>query len=142
VAAANQGQDESGLFADINVTPLVDVTLVLLIIFMVAAPLMVSNPSIKVELPKAVSGEETQRPTLALTVQRDPGGGFQLYANGEKSDERALRDLVPRLMEKDRELQAIIAADKGIPYGDVMHIVDLIRTLGVHRFALEIDQSP
>jgi biopolymer transport protein ExbD len=142
VAAANQAQDESGLFADINVTPLVDVTLVLLIIFMVAAPLMVNNPSIKIELPKAASGEETQQATLALTVQRNPGGGYQLYANGERSDESAVRDLAQRLMEKDRELQAIIAADKGIAYGDVMHVVDLVRTLGVHRFALEIDQSP
>ena len=142
MAAANQGQDESGLFADINVTPLVDVTLVLLIIFMVAAPLMVNNPSIKVELPKAASGEETQRATLALTVERNPGGGYQLYANGERSDESGVRDLAQRLMEKDRELQAIIAADKGIAYGDVMNLVDLVRTLGVHRFALEIDQSP
>jgi biopolymer transport protein ExbD len=142
VAAANQGQGENGLFADINITPLVDVTLVLLIIFMVAAPLMLNNPSIQVELPKAASGEETQQATLALTVQRNPGGGYQLYANGERSDESGVRDLARRLMERNRELQAIIAADKGIAYGDVMHVVDLVRTLGVHRFALEIDQTP
>jgi biopolymer transport protein ExbD len=109
---------------------------------MVAAPLMLNNPSIQVELPKAASGEETQQATLALTVQRNPGGGYQLYANGERSDESGVRDLARRLMERNRELQAIIAADKGIAYGDVMHVVDLVRTLGVHRFALEIDQTP
>ncbi len=139
--ASGQAQDDSGLFSDINVTPLVDITLVLLIIFMVAAPLIVNNPSIKVELPRAVTGDQTPKATLALTLQRDPSGGYQLYANGEKNDERGVRELIPNLLAKDRDLQAIIAADKGIAYGDVMHVVDVVKALGVHRFALETEQS-
>src|SRR5262249_6007064 len=119
MASAGQ-QEEGGLFAAINVTPLVDITLVLLIIFMVAAPLIVSNPSTNVALPKAVSGDESQRSTLALTLQRDATAGHRLYLNGRPTDETTLRAQIPTLLEKDHELQAIIAADQGIPYGDVM----------------------
>ena len=61
-SALSGGDDDGGgMIADINVTPLVDITLVLLIIMMVAAPMIANNPSIKVELPKAASGDETQK---------------------------------------------------------------------------------
>jgi len=141
MASAGQPED-NGLFAAINVTPLVDITLVLLIIFMVAAPLIVSSPSIKVELPKAASGDESQKTTLALTLERDLAAGYRLYLNGSPTDERALRTQISMQLEKDRELQAIIAADRGIPYGDVMRIVDLVKVLGVHKFALNTDPTP
>jgi biopolymer transport protein ExbD len=130
-----------GMISDINVTPLVDITLVLLIIFMVTAPMIVNNPSIKVELPKAATGDETLKSTLALTLQRDPAGGYTLYANGEKTDEPRVRTMIPEMLQKNKDLQAIIAADKGIAYGDVVHIVDLVKALGVHKFALNTDAS-
>lgn len=133
--------DDAGpaMISDINVTPLVDITLVLLIIFMVTAPMIVNNPSIKVELPKAASGDETLKSTLALTLQREAAGGYTLYANGEKTDETKVRELIPSMLEKNKDLQAIIAADRGISYGDVVHVVDLVKTLGVHKFALNTD---
>ena len=141
MAASGPGQEE-GLFADINVTPLVDITLVLLIIFMVTAPMIVNNPSIKVELPKAATGDETLKSTLALTLQREAAGGYTLYANGEKTDEMKVRTQIPEMLSKNKDLQAIIAADKGIAYGDVVHIVDLVKSLGVHKFALNTDATP
>ncbi len=63
MAAGGPNHDDGcgGMFAAINVTPMVDVTLVLLVIFMVAAPLIVANPSIKVALPKAATADETKR---------------------------------------------------------------------------------
>ena len=131
-----------GAIADINVTPLVDITLVLLIVFMVTAPMIVNNPSIKVELPKAATGDETLKSTLSLTLQREAAGGYSLYANGEKTDEDKVRKLIPEMLTKNKDLQAIIAADKGIAYGDVIHIVDLVKSLGVHKFALNTDASP
>jgi biopolymer transport protein ExbD len=131
-----------GMITDINVTPLVDITLVLLIIFMVTAPMIVNNPSIKVELPKAATGDETLKSTLALTLQRDPAGGYIIYANGEKSDEPGVKKMIPDMLSKNKDLQAIIAADKGIAYGDVVHVVDLVKSLGVHKFALNIDATP
>ena len=138
-------EDDDGgapTISDINVTPLVDITLVLLIIFMVTAPMIVNNPSIKVELPKAATGDETLKSTLALTLERAPEGGYHLYANGEKTDEARVRVLIPSMLEKNKELQAIIAADRGIAYGDVVHIVDLVKSLGVHKFALNTDAQP
>ena len=142
---ATQYEDDEGgqsAISDINVTPLVDITLVLLIIFMVTAPMIVNKPSIKVELPKAATGDETLKSTLALTLSREPSGGYSLYANGEKTDEEKVKAMIPDMLSKNKELQAIIAADKGISYGDVVHIVDLVKSLGVHKFALNTDPNP
>ena len=127
-----------GMIADINVTPLVDITLVLLIIMMVAAPVIANNPSIKVELPKAATSDETQKSTLSITLSKAESGqaGFQLFVNGDKMDEARASDRVKGLVAGNRDIQAVIAADKGIAYGDVMHIVDLVKALGVVKFAM------
>jgi biopolymer transport protein TolR len=142
--ASTYEDDENGggMIADINVTPLVDITLVLLIIFMVAAPLIANNPSIKVDLPKAATGDETLKSTLSLTLQRESSGGYAIYKNGEKTTESDLKSAIPALLKKNNDLQTIIAADKGISYGDVVHVVDLVKSLGVHRFALNTDPTP
>ena len=130
-----------GMISDINVTPLVDITLVLLIIMMVAAPIIANNPSIKVELPKAASGDETQKTTLAFTLSKkaDGSAGYDLFLNGEKVDEAKASRMTTDLVTKNRDIQAVIAGDKGIAYGDVMHIVDLVKTLGVTKFAMATD---
>ncbi|HVV53182.1 MAG TPA: biopolymer transporter ExbD [Polyangia bacterium] len=140
--AAAGPDDGGGVFSSINVTPLVDVTLVLLVIFMVAAPLIVASPSIKVALPKAATGDETKASTLALTLERQPAGGYKLYQDGHLTDEAAVRALVPGLLRRAPALQAIIAADRGIAYGDVMHVVDVVKALGVTRFALNTQAGP
>jgi len=132
-----------GMISDINVTPLVDITLVLLIIMMVAAPIIANNPSIKVELPKAQSGDETQKSTLSFTLTKksDGSAGYDLYLNGEKVDEPKAQRVVTDLIQQKKDIQAVIAGDKGIAYGDVMHIVDLVKTLGVTKFAMATDGS-
>jgi biopolymer transport protein ExbD len=139
--AGGAEKEDGGMFASINVTPLVDITLVLLIIFMVAAPLIVANPSIKVALPKAATADETQKSTLAVTMQRKDAGGYKLYTNGHETDEGAMRTVVAGLVKSEPQLQAVIAADRGIPYGDVMHVVDVVKALGVSRFALNTQAS-
>lgn len=147
-AAASGGgfsDDEggAGLIADINVTPLVDVTLVLLIIMMVAAPIIANNPSIKVELPKAASADETQKSTLSITMSKKQNGaaGFDMALNGTTMDEARARTEITRLVGENKDIQAVISADKGIAYGDVMHIVDVVKTLGVTKFAM-VTESP
>jgi biopolymer transport protein ExbD len=141
-SAAYSDEDDGGTISDINVTPLVDITLVLLIVFMITVPSIVNNPSIKVELPKAASGDDTLKSTVALTLQREPTGGYTLYLNGEKTDDVQVRTQIPSMLAKNKNLQAIIAADKGISYGDVVHVVDLVKTLGVAKFALNTDATP
>jgi len=143
MASANSDRsDRDEIFAAINVTPLVDITLVLLVVFMVAAPLMVSRPSIKVALPRAVTAETTKPSTLNLSLTREPSGRYKLFSDGKETDEGRIRALVPALVKRDPELQAIIAADRGIAYGDVMHVVDVVKALGVSRFALNTEAGP
>src|SRR4029077_3900722 len=99
---------------------------------MVTAPMIVNNPSIKVELPKAATGDETLKSTLALTLSRDAAtGNVNIYANGEKTTEEEDKTMIPDMLSKNKDLQASLAADRGISYGDVVHIVDLVKSLGV-----------
>jgi len=137
--AGGYGNDDDGgrMIVDINVTPLVDITLVLLIIFMVTASLIV-NPGIKVDLPKAASGTETSKSTLALTLNKEG----VLFLNGEKSDDAGVVRFIGSELPKNPQLQAIIAADKAVPHGDVIHVIDLVKRSGVHKFAISTDREP
>jgi len=127
-------EDPGRMIVDINVTPLVDITLVLLIIFMVTASYIVS-PAIKVDLPKAASGSEQTKTTLGLTIQKDG----TLYLNGERSSDAAVVQYIGGELPKNPELQAIIAADRTVQHGDVVHVIDLVKRAGVHKFAINVD---
>src|SRR5690349_21460960 len=133
---ANFGGDDDGgrMIVDINVTPLVDITLVLLIIFMVTASYIVS-PAIKVDLPKAASGSDQTKTTLAITIAKDG----TLYLNGDRSSDAGIVGYIGTELPKNADLQAIIAADKVVSHGDVIHVIDLVKRSGVHRFALNVD---
>jgi biopolymer transport protein ExbD len=136
-AASQFEDDDSGrMITDINVTPLVDITLVLLIIFMVTTTYIV-NPSIKVDLPKAVTGSDQTRTTLALTLTKDG----QLYLNGDRSDEAQVAKQIAAELPKNPDLQAIIAADKVVSHGSVVHIIDFVKRAGVRKFAINVDSA-
>ena len=128
------GDDEAPMIVGINVTPLVDITLVLLIIFMVTASYIVS-PAIKVDLPKAASGSDQTKTTLSVTISKDNA----VYLNGERSSDAGIVAFIQGELPKNPDLQAIIAADKAVTHGDVIHIIDLVKRSGVHRFALNVD---
>src|SRR4029453_16311495 len=133
-AGAFEDDDSGRMITEINVTPLVDITLVLLIIFMVTATYIV-NPTIKIDLPKAASGTEQTRTTLALTLSREGG----LYLNGEKTDEAAVTKFIAGELPKNPDLQAIIAADKVVPHGSVVRMIDLVKRAGVRKFAINVE---
>jgi biopolymer transport protein ExbD len=129
------GDDEPGpAIVNINVTPLVDITLVLLIIFMVTASYIVS-PAIRVDLPKAASGGEQQRTSLGLTLTRDGA----LYLNGAPSNDDGVRRFIAGELSRNPDLQALIAADRSVPHGEVVHLIDIVRRAGVRRFAINVD---
>ena len=136
MAAAAIDHDE-GMITGINVTPLVDIILVLLIVFMVTANL-INSPSIAVDLPKAATGEGSEPTTLGLTLTKEG----ELYLNGEPTDEAHLRAQLPALVAGDGEIQAIIAADRDVSHGAVVNLIDLVRQMGIYRFALNIDAAP
>jgi biopolymer transport protein ExbD len=136
-AASKFEDDDAGrMITEINVTPLVDITLVLLIIFMVTTTYIV-NPSIKVDLPKAVSGSDQTRTTLALTLTKEG----QLYLNGDLADEAKVKQQIAAELPGNPDLQAIIAADKVVPHGSVVHIIDLVKRAGVRKFAINVDSA-
>lgn len=128
------GDDDGRMITDINVTPLVDITLVLLIIFMVTTTYIV-NPSIKVELPRAATGDEQAKTELALTLDREG----RLFVNGEATSEAQAEARIATLLPRDPEVQAIIAADRVVPHGRVVEIIDLVRRAGVRRFAIHVE---
>jgi biopolymer transport protein ExbD len=137
---ASPYEDEDGgggMIADINVTPLVDITLVLLIIFMVTARIIVSRAIPGVESPKAVSGEEVKT-TLALTLDRER----TLYLNGDKVDDRkVVADYIKNAATQNPDIQAVITADTVVPHGDVIGLIDLVKLAGVKRFALTVEKK-
>jgi biopolymer transport protein ExbD len=127
-----------GMINEINVTPLVDIVLVLLIIFMVTAKLIVNRAIPGVETPKATTGEEV-RTTLALTIDRDR----RLYLNGDAvADKKAISDYLRGAVASNPDIQAVITADGNVPYADFVGLVDLIREAGVKKYALTVGDKP
>ena len=133
--ASFDGDDDA--IVGINVTPLVDVMLVLLIIFMVASTYIVKN-SIEVDLPKAATGGEVLDTTLSIVVTDTS----KLFLNGEPATEQSIAKRCQLVSKRDPKAQAIIAADKSTAHGQVVRIIDLVRRNGVQRFAINVDPEP
>ena len=133
--ASRSRDDDEDIISDINVTPFVDVALVLLIIFMVTATYIVAQ-SIPVDLPEAKTGEDVVT-TLAVAVT----AGGDMYVDGKKSDDAALTGIINRAKEKNSEVRVVIAGDQKVPHGKVVHIIDLVRQLGISRFAINIESA-
>ena len=132
---AGGAKDDDELISDINVTPFVDIVLVLLIIFMVTATYIVSR-AIPVDLPKASSGEDVTT-TLALTLTKEG----DLYLDGRKVNEDDVKRAIASARRGNRETRAVIAADKQVTHGRVVHVIDLVRREGVSRFAINIESE-
>ena len=126
--------DDEGI-TGINVTPLVDIMLVLLIIFMVASNYIVKE-AIEVNLPKAATGEEVNNDnkSIALIIKKDG----RIFLNGELSTREKIAE-ASRALAKEKNAQAMIAADRGTAHGEVVKMIDLIRVNGLTSFAINID---
>jgi biopolymer transport protein ExbD len=133
---AKTGGNNDEPIADINIVPFVDIILVVLIIFMVTAPVLL-KPSINVNLPKAGSGDATTPSELAVAIT----ASGTLSLNGKPSDETALAAYSKDLVGKNPEVQAIISADKDVTHGRVVTIIDAIKSAGVKKFAITIDKK-
>lgn len=127
---------EDGVVTGINVTPLVDITLVLLIIFMVTAH-FVNDSALKVQLPKAAATEAIATPALTLTVAKD--GAMQLM--GQKVDRAALKAILIRESAANPATRVIVAADEGLVYRDIISILDAVKESGVARVALSAEKK-
>jgi len=134
--AAKLGGDSDEPIAEINIVPFVDIILVILIIFMVTTPLIM-KPSINVNLPKAVSGDETTPSKLGITITKDG----QILLNGEPSDAAGIKAYSEEAVVKKPDIQAIISADKDVSHGQVVSIIDAVKSGGVKKFAITIDNE-
>ena len=121
------------IISEINVTPLVDIMLVLLIIFMVTTTAMLYD-ALEVKLPEAATGENKPLSLLALVV--DAQG--RTFLNGAPIDDDGIRRFIRTERRRDVNLEAIIAADKRVPHGEVVRVIDLVRSEGVTKFAINV----
>ena len=135
--------DEAGVISDINVTPLVDVTLVLLIVFMITIPAIVGSAQLKVDLPEAIMADPTVADLpIRLAVRREPGGEVGLYLNEKRTDEGSLKSLVNDLKSGGSAPSVLLAGDKGVAYGEIVKVIDLMTSLGLHKISLETRRVP
>ena len=127
----------AGIKSDINVTPLVDVMLVLLIIMMIVAPLL--QQGISVTLPKAdntVDKPETQGQTV-LAISKDK----QYYINAKPVTEREIASRAAELLENQKEKVILIRADVEADYASVMAAMDQLRQAGIEDIGLIVDRK-
>jgi biopolymer transport protein ExbD len=131
--AGGAQDDTNEAITGINVTPLVDIVLVLLIIFMVTAKLIVSK-SVPLDLPKAASGSDIQT-VFSIVLAAD--GSTQIDSKPAPGDDAILAQS-RAAREKNPELRAIIKADSSVPHGRVIHVLDLLKQAQVAKIAFGV----
>jgi len=127
--------DSDEEISGINVTPLVDVVLVLLIIFLITAPAIYQS-AIKVQLPRARSAEESEKSALNFTLTRE---GQLLWGKDPTDWDTLGKRLAASPPAADQSV--IISADEATPHGTVIKLMDTLRQAGLTRFALNVDSS-
>jgi biopolymer transport protein ExbD len=135
--SSSYADDSDGAISDINVTPLVDVVLVLLIVFMITVPALVSSARVKVDLPEttAVAADPEVLP-FVFSLKQSDGGEPVLYLNENPIDEAGVRKLFENFEPSDDQ-PVSLSADKSIPYGLVIKVVDLLESLGLKKLSLD-----
>lgn len=134
MAGASTESEET--ISAINVTPFVDIVLVLLVILMVTSSQIVKS-AMKVDLPKAASGGDAVSTTLNVLITRQG----ELMLDGQTVGSAQLAARVKQAARANPKLQAVVAADQGVPYGKVVAVLDLVKGNGVKSFALNVDKS-
>lgn len=121
-------------YAEINVTPLVDVVLVLLIIFMVTIPALIQS-ELPLELPEARTGEEARGSDLGIQIFADG----TLRINGTPG---TLQDLEEKVKALPPPVRAMVEADRRVSHGTVVEVLDTLRRLGVEKYAIAVAPGP
>lgn len=121
---------------DINITPFVDVVLVLLVIFMVTAPVMVKE-SLKVNLPKTLTSDiTTKAASIGVAITKEG----QVVFGGKLLSPEGLEGELKRLSNESPETNFLISADTDARHGDVVRMIDLLKRHNLNRFALQVEK--
>ena len=131
--AGSSSQDDDEI-TGINVVPLVDIVLVLLIIFMMTASIIVA-PSVNIELPQVSKADEP--PPKSLHFLLDVTGA--IYLDDQRIEKDAILDVVQKEVAGRADVQVLVSADKLVPYGEVVEVLDLVRSGGVTKFAISVE---
>lgn len=137
--AGKIGNDDD-VMSDINVTPLVDIMLVLLIIFMLTNEEVtekMKKPVIEVDLPKAASAEKEPAKPLSIVITKDNS----LFVNGDSVNEVALAARVKAAVAETPGVEAVLSADKRVAHGTVVRTIDMVRLQGVEHVAINTKEQ-
>ena len=141
-ASGPSGDDDEesagSAMSDINVTPFVDVMLVLLVIFMVAAPMMMVG--VPVQLPRTAAARVSQTaPPVVVSVNREG----RVFLRAEEVPEEQLADRIRALREAEaNDAPVYVRGDRAVPYGDVMRVMGKVTAAGVSRVSLIAEAEP
>lgn len=125
--------DDEEEITSINVTPLVDITLVLLIIFMVTTSVITNTEGLAVDKPEAATGTKLDGASILL-VCADDG---RVTVDGQPvTDDKAIIEAITDKLVEDRQMQGIVQCDEGAQVGKMVHLIDLLREAGVTRYAI------
>lgn len=132
--------DKKGPISDINVTPLVDVMLVLLVIFMVSAPLMFSGVNLDLPKTKKVNNLKLTQEQVILSINR--AGEF--FVGKEKYLKEEILSVIEEQMKKKGTKTVFLRADYGLDYGNVARTISALKNAGISQISLvtEIDKKP
>ena len=136
MAGLGQSFDEDAIIADINVTPLVDIALVLLIIFIVTSSILV-KAAINADLPSAASAEEVLPDSVSVVLDRTGA----LFLDGDPVTPEQLATRLRAEIQENPEARALIAADGGLVYERVVEIIDMVRLAGFSGFSLNVERA-
>jgi biopolymer transport protein ExbD len=131
----SRSSEDEGILASINVIPFVDIVLVLLVIFMLTSA-AIMRAQLKVELPKAASAGQAVESTINLVYTRSG----ELLLNGAKSSFADAAKVIRREARANPKTQAVISADRGVEYGRVVDVIDLVKENGISAFALDVER--
>lgn len=125
--------DADGPITGINVTPLVDVVLVVLIIFMATAP-MIARRAIRVEVPKVAKSDKSATDAIAVALN----GKRELTLSGKPTTLDDLKKILSAATRAKPDQAVTLSADKTLAYGEVAELLDAVRTAGVRKVGLEV----
>lgn len=133
--AMNAGEDEDGI-TSINITPLVDVFLVLLILVMISSSLL-EQREIPVSVPTAANAGEKAPKASGLTMDKEG----RVFFDGYESDSAAVVEALRAKLLQDSSHQVLIAADKSLVYEQVTRLLDWVRGAGIRKYALKVTRA-
>ena len=133
-----QQRNHDSLLSDINVTPFVDVMLVLLIIFMVAAPMMVQGVDVSLPETRSVQQLDTEQEPLVVVINKKG----QVHINDLEVGTAQLGEKLRKIFENRSSPEVFLKADKDVAYGQVVMVMSEIKSAGIERLGVVAESAP